>query len=257
MEIIIDNLKINYEKQGENNNLNVILLHGWGASIESFRPVINNLATNYTVYAIDFPGFGKSQRPPETYHVVDYSKLVLQFIKELNLENVVLVGHSFGGRVIIKLIGELGYKPKKVILVDSAGIKPKRKLKYYIKVYTFKIIKKVASLILGKEKAEKLANKYRGKVGSTDYKNADDVMKEVFKNVVEEDLTHYLSSIEAPTLLVWGEEDRETPLEDGKKMESLIKNAGLVTFKGAGHFSYLNNINQFLVIINNFLKGGK
>lgn len=253
MNITINNLNVHYIKEGKNSEQNVILLHGWGASIESFRPVIQNLASKCCVYAIDMPGFGSSQKPPVDYCVENYSEIVYKFIEELKLENVILVGHSFGGRVIIKLVGKLGYKPKKIILVDSAGIKPKRKMRFYVKVFTFKVIKKVLRIFLGKDRATKLINKYRGKVGSADYKAADDVMKEVFKNVVQEDLTQYLENIKVPTLLVWGENDTETPLSDGKKMESLIENSGLVVLKNAGHFSYLNNLSEFLLIINNFI----
>ena len=151
MEININNLKINYIEEGPDTKTNIILLHGWGTSIDSFKPIIENISKNYKVYAIDFPGFGKSQKPDESYTVEDYSKIVLEFINKLNLENVVLVGHSFGGRVIIKLVGKLGYKPAKIILVDSAGIRPKRKLKYYIKISVFKTVKYIVRILLGKK----------------------------------------------------------------------------------------------------------
>lgn len=255
MEIEIDNLKINYIKEGPDTQTNILFLHGWGTSAESFRPVINEMAKKFKVYAIDFPGFGNSQQPPTTYAVEDYSKIVLEFINRLNLENVILVGHSFGGRVIIKLVGKLGYKPKKIILVDSAGIKPKPKLKNNIKVGIYKLFKKLAKLFLGKKKGQELIDKYKNKAGSADYSNADDVMREVFKNVISEDLTEYLPNIKAPTLLIWGELDQDTPLSDAQKMEELIDNAGLVVIKGAGHYSFLNNLPYFLVVVNKFLEG--
>lgn len=255
MEIEINNLKINYIKEGPETKTNILFLHGWGTSAESFRPVIKEMAKKFTTYAIDFPGFGSSEQPPTTYAVEDYSKIVLEFINRLNLDNVILVGHSFGGRVIIKLVGKLGYKPKKIILVDSAGIKPKRTLKYSIKVGMFKLAKNLAKLFLGKKKGQELIDKYKNKAGSTDYKNADPVMKEVFKNVVNEDLTEYLPNIKTPTLLIWGELDQDTLLSDAQKMEQLIDNAGLVVIKGAGHFSFLNNLPYFLVVVNKFLEG--
>lgn len=254
MDININNIKINYIEKGIKSNTTILLLHGWGANIEAFGPVIENLANKFKVYAIDFPGFGLSEEPDSKYTVEDYSKLVLEFINKLNLENVVLIGHSFGGRVIIKLVGKLGYKPKKIILVDSAGIKPKRTLKYCFKVYSFKIAKNIFKLLLGNKKSERIISKYRSKVGSTDYNNASNTMKDVFKNVVNEDLTPYLTNIKASTLLIWGENDVDTPLADGQKMEKLIDNSGLVILRGAGHFSYLNNLNEFLIIVNKFLE---
>ena len=186
--------------------------------------------------------------------VEDYSKIVLEFINKLKLDNVVLIGHSFGGRVIIKLVGALKFIPKKIILIDSAGIRPKRSLKYYIKVYSYKFARNMLKIILGKKKSYKIIEKYRSKVGSQDYKNASLTMREVFKNTVNEDLKKYLSSISAPTLLVWGENDTDTPLSDGKIMEKMIKDSGLVILKGAGHYSYLDNYNQFIRVLYKFLE---
>lgn len=255
MDIVLNDLKVSYVEKGENDSLNIILLHGWGANTTAFNPVIENLSKDFKVYAIDFPGFGLSPKPPITYMVEDYSKLVIEFIKQKKLENVVLVGHSFGGRVIIKMIGKLGYKPLKVILVDSAGIKPKRTLKYNVKVGCFKFMKNACRIFLGKKLSEKIIGKLRNKMGSEDYKNADNDMKEIFKNVVNEDLTEYLPNINVPTLLIWGDKDLDTPLSDAKIMEEKIPDAGLVVIPGAGHFSYLNNLPLFLRVVNTFLKG--
>ena len=129
MQLEINNLKVNYLEKGPQTKTSVVLLHGWGASIAAFNPIIDNLSKKFKVYAIDFPGFGLSDKPNKSYHVEDYSKIVLEFINKMNLKDVILIGHSFGGRVIIKLVGKLGFSPKKIILVDSAGIRPKKSLK--------------------------------------------------------------------------------------------------------------------------------
>lgn len=255
MQIEINNLKINYEELGPDTKTNVVLLHGWGTDIKTWGPVLEGISKIFKTYAIDFPGFGKSQKPDESYTVGDYSNVILKFINEKKLEHVILIGHSFGGRVIIKLVGKLGYKPEKIILVDSAGIKPKKKFKTKIKELTFKIIKKCANLFLGKDRAKKVIDKYKNKMGSEDYKNADDTMKEVFKNVINEDLTPYLSSINVPTLLIWGDRDIDTPISDARIMEELIPNAGLATINGTGHFSFLENPSYFMIIVNKFLEG--
>jgi pimeloyl-ACP methyl ester carboxylesterase len=255
VQVEINNIKINYIEKGPNTKTCIILLHGWGASIAAFNPIIENLSQKIKVYAIDFPGFGLSGSPDESYHVEDYSKIVLEFIKLNNLDKVILLGHSFGGRVIIKLVGKLGFKPQKVILVDSAGIRPKKTFKVKLKEKIFKILKKITNVLLGKKNAKKVIDKYINKFGSSDYQNANDTMKEVFKNVINEDLTEYLPNINVPTLLIWGDKDMETPISDAIKMEELIPNAGLVTIEGAGHFSYLDNINYFLIVLNKFLEG--
>lgn len=114
MDIVINNIKINYIKKEAESKTNIIFLHGWGANINSFMPVINEVSKKYNVYAIDLPGFGLSDEPSKDYMVEDYSKIVLEFINKLKLDNVVLIGHSFGGRVIIKLVGALKFIPKKL-----------------------------------------------------------------------------------------------------------------------------------------------
>jgi len=255
LNVNINGLNINYEILGENNTNEVLILHGWGANLQSFSPVAKHLSKNFKVYSIDFPGFGKSQEPDFAYTVSDYAKLVLEFIKKMNIISPTLIGHSFGGRVIIKLVGELGYAPKNIIFVDSAGIKPKRSLSYYFKVYSFKLAKKAIYLFNNKEKAEKIIGELRKNAGSSDYKSASEIMKKVFVNVVNEDLKVYLPKINVPSLLIWGDKDLDTPLQDAKVFEKLIPNSGLVVLEGAGHYSYLDKLGDFLVIISKFMEG--
>ena len=155
----------------------------------------------------------------------------------------------------MKLVGKLGFEPDKIILVDSAGIKPKRGLDYYFKAYSYKLAKKAINMVFSKEKATKLIADMRKNKGSTDYNNASENLKKTFINVVNEDLRCHLPNIKAPTLLIWGEKDMDTPLRDAKIIEKLVPDAGLVVFKGAGHYSYLENLRDFIVITTNFIEG--
>lgn len=255
MNISINGLNINYEVHGEENEKEILILHGWGANIASFAPVTSMLSRKFKIYILDMPGFGLSEEPTKGYFVEDYAKTILQFITKLNIKNPVLIGHSFGGRVIIKMVGELGYKPEKIILVDSAGIKPRRSMDYYFKVYSYKLAKKVINVLYSKEKAEKIIQDMRNKRGSTDYKDASENMKKTFINVVNEDLKSLLPNINVPTLLIWGKQDKDTPLKDAKIMEKLIPDSGLIVFENAGHYSYLEYLNDFLRITINFVEG--
>lgn len=257
MKINIENLNINYIVEGIDNKDEIILLHGWGASISSFIPVYKYLSKDYKVYVLDLPGFGESDVPPKYYKVSDYAKIIFEFINKLNIKSPTLIGHSFGGRVIMKLVGELGYMPKNIVFVDSAGIKPKRGPKYYFKVYSYKLTKNIVNILFSEEKAKKIISDIRNKKGSSDYINANENMKSVFVNVVNEDLKYTLKNIKVPTLLIWGENDLDTPLKDAKIIEKNIPDSGLVILKGAGHFSYLDNLNEFLIILDNFLKGSE
>jgi len=255
LEIELKGLKVNYIKKGPDSNTNILILHGWGVDHTVYKDMIDNFSNKFTTYAIDFPGFGKSQDPDSTYDVEDYAKLTLEFIEKMKMKNVVLIGHSFGGRVIIKLVGKLGYSPKKIILIDSAGIKPKKKISVKMKEISYKIFKKIINIFLGKNKSKEVISKLRNKIGSTDYINANETMKEVFKNVVNEDLKVYLPKINAPTLLIWGTLDDQTPISDAKIMESLIPDSGLVQITNGGHYSFLNNPVLFYAAVNKFLEG--
>ncbi|MDE5714441.1 MAG: alpha/beta hydrolase [Muribaculaceae bacterium] len=174
------------------------------------------------------------------------------FIKKEGLHTPVLIGHSFGGRIAILLSSrnEIG----KIVLVDAAGIKPKRGLRYYWKVYSFKTIKKLLLLVLGNKKGGEIVEKMRGKKGSADYRNSSPMMRAVMSKCVNEDLKHVMPDIKASALLIWGENDTATPLSDAKTMEKLIPDAGLVSFPECGHYSFLDNPFGFRAVMKEFFK---
>lgn len=113
MNINIENIDINYELSGDTNTETVIILHGWGANLKTFAPVSKYLSKKYKVYSIDLPGFGESSEPDSTYNVSSYANVVLNFIKVMDINNPTLIGHSFGGRVIMKMVGEFRLYSKK------------------------------------------------------------------------------------------------------------------------------------------------
>lgn len=247
-----ENLKINYMRKGTGKPL--VLLHGWGTSVDTFTALFENLSKYYDVTMLDFPGFGDSTEPLSPWNLDDYAKMTSTFIEALGIKNPTLLGHSFGGRVSIKLSQILPIH--QIVLVNSAGIKPKRKKSYYLRVYGYKLFKTVASLPFFKWLLKAPLDAYREIYSSSDYKQASPIMKQVLSKVVNEDLRNLLPKITCPVLLIWGDEDTSTPLEDAKLMDSLIPDSGLVVFEGAGHFSYLEQPARFLTIINTFL-GGK
>lgn len=251
MEITIDNLKINYKEKGEGDP--VLMLHGWGSSVVPFTNIINLLSTKYRVIAVDFPGCGKSETMKEPWTVDTYADFTVKLCKELYIENPILIGHSHGGRVIMKLVGEKMIEPKKVIFLDSAGLIPKKSLKKKMKIASFKFIKRVLTLPLINKFSGGLLEKARNHFGSSDYKSAPQVLRNTMVNVVNTDLRHLLPSFSCPTLLIWGENDTDTPLADAKIIESLIKDSGLCVIKNAGHFAFLDNPVQTAAILKSFL----
>ena len=256
MNINVNNLNIYYEEFGENNNEPVVLfLHGWGADHKYFLPIINVIKEKYKVYAIDLPGHGESSKLTRSFNVDDYKDVVIRFIDNLNIKNIILVGHSYGGRIIIKINSEddIDFNIDKNILIDAAGVKKNQSPKTKIKIFTYKFSKNILNLIPDKNKREELLNKLKSKFGSSDYNNATPIMRETLVKSVNEDLTPLLKNMRE-TLLIWGENDKDTPMSDAKIMEKEIKNAGLVVLKNTGHFSFIEDKYTFERVIKSYLK---
>lgn len=252
MQVKINNWNINYEVMGNGNP--VVLLHGWLANLETMRPIANNLSQNFKVYLVDIVGFGKSDLPEHPLNTNDFGNFLKEFLNTLKIKNPILIGHSNGGRTIINAVGRKIVVPKKVILIDSAGLKPKRKLGYYLKVGFYKMGKFVLNLLPNTKKIKAFKEKLRNNVGSSDYKSSSNVLKETMKLILNEDLTDLLPNINVPTLLFWGTLDNATPISDGRKMAKLIPDSGLIEYPGSSHFSYLENLNNFNTVVNEFLK---
>lgn len=230
----------------------VLLLHGWGCTHTVFAPLQQLLSQKYKVYNFDFPGFGDSQEPATVWGTQEYTAMLESFVADNGIEAPSLVGHSFGGR--ISIIYASRNKVERLVLVDAAGIKPKRPFKYYYKVYSFKLVKWLCNTFLPRETARQIIDSRRKGAGSGDYNNASPMMRAVLSKVVNEDLTPLLQKIVAPTLLFWGNLDTATPLSDAKTMERLIPDAGLVVAHGTGHFSFVENAGLFASVMKNFFK---
>ena len=253
-QVNIEGVLSNYKISGE--GYPVVLMHGWGCEIKTFGQLEAFLTPNFKVYNIDFPGFGKSHEPPAAWGTADYEKWFKLFLKINNIDNPILIGHSFGGRIAIRTASDTPVK--KMILIGSAGIKPTRSLQYYIKVYSFKAMKMFASLPgiyqwFGKD----LIEERRKSAGSSDYQQASEVMRGTLSKVVNEDLRDFMPSIKASTLLIYGENDTATPVKDAKIMEKLIPDAGLVVLKNSGHYVFLEQAAQVHTVINSFLKSSQ
>lgn len=247
--IDIDGLKVHYRKSGQGAPM--ILMHGWGCSSDTLATVEAVASEHREVYNIDFPGFGDSAEPDATWGVEEYTRLVESFADRLGLKSPVLLGHSFGGRVALLYASRNAVDA--VVLTDAAGVKPRRSLGYYVKVYSFKLVKRLYGLIYGREGAQRRIEARRARSGSADYAAASPRMRAVLSRVVNEDLCHVMPKIVAPTLLVWGEADTATPMRDARVMERLIPGAGLVSFAGAGHYSFLDCRAQYAAVLHSFL----
>lgn len=249
----IEGMRIQYEVRGEGSP--VLLLHGWMAGIDAMRPIADAVTgLGMRAVSLDFPGMaGGSDAPQAPMGVPDYARITRAFIAAQGLEGADVICHSFGGRVTILLAAEEPALFNRLVLVDAAGIRPKRGAKYYLRTYAYKLGKYLAKI--GFINRMLHLRQKQANAGSEDYRALKtDVMRGTFVKVVNLDLKDRLPQIQNPTLLIWGSEDTSTPLYMGKLMERLIPDAGLVVLEGAGHFSYADQYPRFCAVLAAFFR---
>lgn len=240
-------MNINYITRGEGEN--VIILHGWGASIGAVMPIVRLLENDFRVTAVDLPGCGKSSDPKEALEVSDYANLIMEICRAEKIEACTVIAHSNGGRIAVWLNTQTDLEVVKNIFIDVAGVPAKKSLKVKFKTRVFKIGKAVLKAVGAKKALSGLQNK----MGSEDYRNATPVMKQTMVKMLSSDMREYMPQIKVPTLLIWGENDTATPLYLAKEMEKLIPDCGTVVLKGAGHFSYLDSPAVFAAAVKSFM----
>lgn len=246
-KIQINGISIHYE-QYTGHKKDVILLHGWGQNTTLMAPIAEFLKEHFNVYNIDCPGFGQSQDPIEPIGVIEYTEIIREFIEKKKIKDPIFICHSFGCRIALRYAAKYG--AHKLALAGPAGVRDKRTLKWYFKVYTYKIGKFIVSHSPFSNNLEKLQNK----VGSDDYQNVSGVMRATFVKCVNDDVTPILKDIKAETLLVIGENDDATPVSKGKIMEELMPDCTMVVFENDDHWAYYHQMDRFLRVLDAFLK---
>ncbi len=248
-------VRLRYEISGEGTD-NVLLLHGWGGSTQSWLPVVRDLSAKKRVINLDFPGFGQSSEPPEPWSVTEYCDFTLAFIDFLAIDSLELIAHSFGGRVALMMNRARPNLIKRQVLTGCAGLIDTQTasngsvLHSLSKLYDNALSRK----LLGDKGVGKIKDMLRSHFGSEDYKNASPMMRECFQRVIRQDLSDCLKCVKASTLLIWGQNDTATPLWMGKRMENEIGDAALIVFENSGHFAYLEQYARFIAIVKQFLE---
>lgn len=260
MKEYVNGAEICYRIEGEGEN-RVLILHGWGCSMKTMQPVADALKKDHRILLVDFPGHGESGRPPEPWGVPEFAETILELLKRLSFLPCAVISHSFGCRIAAWIESEHPGTFNKMIFTGAAGIKPKpseesrkksaryKKLKQYCKT-----VQKIP--IIGKA-AEGWEEKLRKKYGSRDYNALDEEMRKTFVKVISLDMTERYGRFRASTLLIWGDEDTETPLWMAREMEKRIPDAGLVILEGGTHFAFLEQVGRFNTISRQFLKEEK
>jgi pimeloyl-ACP methyl ester carboxylesterase len=248
MKVSVQTIDLNTEIVGTGRP--VILLHGWGGSVKSWGQVPSKLAASgFQVHTMDLPGFGSSSVPPKPWTVSDYANLVVEYARLKDLSQVDIIGHSFGGRIGIVIASDYPDLVRKLVLVNSAGVKPDPGAMGIILRGLSKIVRPVRDLPV----IRGLRVRFYRHIGAQDYLTAGP-LQETLSLVLDEDLRDKAAQIKCPTLLIWGDQDNATPLWQAEELKNLIPDSGLVVFKGAGHFSYLDKPFDFLQIVNSLLE---
>lgn len=239
MDIKVNGLKVNYIDEGVGDV--VLMLHGWGSNASLYGSQVNLLKDEYRVIALNLPGHNGSDEPLEPFSVEDFAKFTIDFLKELNIKKVILVGHSVGGRIIIKMMSfkKLDIDVEKIVLIDSAGVKPVSNNKVTFKSVSYKILRKIFGSSIMKKLFPNMINYIKTKFGSEDYRKATPMMRDTLVKIVNEDLTPFFECNKKDTLLIWGRNDTATPLSYGELMESKMDKSALVVIDNAGHYPFL------------------
>ena len=209
---------------------------------ESFYYQTSFFSKYYRVIAIDITGFGKSKKLEYPYSISDYARDIKATLRKLKIDRYNLVAHSFGGRIALKL-ALMGEKINKLILVGSAGLKPRRSFKFYLKVLCYKIIKPF------------LSNNLKLKFGSSELKMLSGNMRGSYYKIVNEHFDSSLKFISVKTLIVYGKNDKETPIYYARRFKKNLKNSIVYIIKGAGHYCFLEKFNEFNYVALEFLRG--
>jgi len=249
MKVIVQHIATEYSDEGAGPTL--LLLHGWQDTRHSFDAIATLLSKEYRVIRLDLPGFGQTETPRESWDVDAYIDFVNAFMKKINSKPQGMVGHSFGGRIIIKGVATKVFNPQKIVLISPAGVAKRNTMRqsvYAAGALVGKVLINIPPFLFWKSSLRK--NIYRWM--RSDYLTTGE-MKETFLRVIQEDLSKYAAEIQNETLLIWGNTDTVTPIAEGKTLEKLIVGSKLITLQNCGHFVHKENPKIVAEYIKNFL----
>lgn len=250
------NIKVNWDEifyqhwTHKEKKWTFLILHWWWWSSQSWQKVAKLLNQEwYEVYVPDLPGFGKSVMN-RVYSVEEYAKTIENFVKELKLENIILLGHSNWWRISIELENRWKISISKLFLNNSAWIKHKPTFKQKIARTLAKIFKKL-NKFPGYSFFRKILYKV---VGWHDYLNLEnEKMKKTFWNMINSDLSEKMTQVKTKTFIIWWDKDTYTPISDWKQTHHLIKNSEFVILKWEKHGIHLQNPQILFKTLKNFL----
>ena len=248
MQIVVDNLLANYVRSGTGKE--ILILHGWGDNVASWKDLIADLSKNYEVIALDLPGFGGSEAPRAAWGLSEYATFVAAFLSKAKLQPYAVIAHSNGGAIAIRALSHHLFSAQKLVLLASAGIRSE----YKGRKKALRLVTKAGKALttpLPRSIKKRLRQKVYQTVGS-DMLVAEH-LQDTFKRVVTDDVRTDARQISIPTLLLYGDTDQATPLRYGELLHKAIPNSKLQVLSGAGHFLYSDKPQEVMAQIEDFL----
>jgi pimeloyl-ACP methyl ester carboxylesterase len=242
-EIIISGLKVSYLASASfNPDQAVVFLPGWKSPVDLFCSIMGDTPN---LLAINLPGWGGSEKPQDTWGLADYSSFVREFLQKLGINKPILIGHSVSGAIAVELLAS-GFPAKKLIIISGAIIREKsiRKQAVFIGAKIFRFF----FPFISKRWRQRLA----GKALSPDYVQAGE-LEDIYKRLISEDRKESFSRLSLPIILIWGQDDQDTPYVQAERLQGLQKSAILETISGAGHYCFLDQPQKFRTLISRYL----
>lgn len=250
MQVVIDSLLTHYTRSGAGKV--VVLLHGWADSSSTFAALQKDLCSKYDVIALDLPGFGKTEIPKEVWTLSTYTHFVQHFLAKLGVQQVhAFVGHSNGASLAIQGLADGTLSCERLVIMAGAGIRGVQQGRLTV----LKLLTKA-----GKFVTLPLPQRIRKRLRASLYEKAGSDMlvaphmQETFKNIVSEDVQADAAQIAIPVLLLYGENDADTPVWFGQQYHELMIDSTLEVLPGAGHFVHVDRTEEVQRSIKEFLR---
>lgn len=250
MHTSIDGLETHYQSMGKGKTL--VLLHGWGCDWQIWHTIIPLLSEQYHLVIPDLPAFGQSHNPPTAWNSADYLEWLEGFLQAVvKDQKVVLMGHSFGGKIAALFAAAHPNKVEKLILVDSSGLPTPLTTTQKLKQSMIRMIPDKLKTAMPRKSRAALLSRFGL---ATDYVNSTPTQQAIMKRIVHERIADELASISVPTTLIWGANDQDTPLSHAEQFHSLVQGSTLEVLPTAGHFPFIDEPQHFVNIVQESIK---
>ena len=233
--------------------MDILILPGWLLPQSRYKNFVSNLQGNgVRILAPELPGFEKFAPLLKPYKLDDYVEYLISFLDSNKIDKVVVIGHSFGGRLAMKLAVRC---PERISQIILSGV-PVYQMDHRVR-RLFKIVARAGNTVFslpGLKRLQPFARKilYRF-TGSYDYMKTAGHIRETFKNCVDEKIVELLPLITKPTLILWGKDDVITPLAVAQKLHKELPQSALCVIPHAGHNVLIDNSENAVREIINFL----